>query len=139
MTDTAQTAVALLASWEQRDYDAVMANFAEGGVVRDHPRNITLSEPSEIRAWMQSWATACADSTASARATVASATGAVVEGIYAGTNTGPLGPLPATGNTVSMPFAIVLGFDGRGKVTTYDVYYDQYSLLAQLGHVPANA
>ena len=35
-----------------------------------------------------------------------------------------------------MPFAIVFGFDGAGKVTTYDAYYDQYTLLSQLGHIP---
>ena len=88
---------------------------------------------------MESWVTACDDSTAGAKATVSSQNGAVIEGTYAGTNTGPLGPLPASVGTVSMPFAIVFGFDGAGKVTTYDVYYDQYTLLSQLGHVPALA
>jgi hypothetical protein len=83
--------------------------------------------------------TACDDATAGAKATVASASGAVIEGTYAGTNTGPLGPMPASGNKVSMPFAVVFGFDAAGMVTTYDVYYDQYTLLAQLGHVPALA
>ena len=81
--------------------------------------------------------TACADATVGAHASVSSINGAVIEGTYAGTNTGPLGPLPPTGRAVSMPFAIVFGFDDAGKVTTYDVYYDQYTLLTQLGHLPA--
>jgi steroid delta-isomerase-like uncharacterized protein len=139
LTDCAAIALALFDEWEKRDYDAVMGHFADGALVRDHPRNITLTAPPEIRAWMESWATACEDSTAGAKATVSSSDSAVIEGIYAGTNTGPLGPLPASGRTVSMPFAIVIGFDGAGKVTTYDVYYDQYTLLSQLGHVPALA
>ena len=137
MTDTAATALALFDDWEKRDYDAVMAHFATGAIVRDHPRGTTLGDPADIRTWMESWVTACADATAGAQATVSSANGAVIEGTYAGTNTGPLGPLPATGRAVSMPFAIVFGFDGVGKITTYDVYYDQYTLLSQLGHVPA--
>jgi steroid delta-isomerase-like uncharacterized protein len=139
MAESAATALALFDEWEKRDYDAVMGHFADGAVVRDHPRNTTLTDPSDIRAWMESWAIACEDSTASAKATVSSPNGAVIEGTYAGTNNGPLGPLPASGRTVSMPFAIVFGFDGAGKVTTYDVYYDQYTLLSQLGHVPATA
>ena len=138
MTDTAATAVALFDDWEKRDYDSVMARFAPDAIVRDYPRGATLSDPADIRAWMESWVTACADATASARATVSSTHGAVIEGTYAGTNTGPLGPLPATGRAVSMAFAIVFGFDGSGKVTSYDVYYDQYTLLSQLGHVSAS-
>lgn len=139
MTDTAAAAVGLFDAWERRDFDAVMAYFAEGAVVRDRPRDMSITEPDGIRAWMTSWVTACDDATASARATVSSPTGAVIEGVYAGTNTGPLGPMPPTGKTVAMPFAITFGFDAAGKVTSYDVYYDQYTLLSQLGHVPAMA
>jgi steroid delta-isomerase-like uncharacterized protein len=139
MADREATALALFDEWEKRDYDAVMAHFASGGVVRDHPRDITLTAPGDIRAWMEAWATACPDATAGARATVSSPSGAVVEGTYAGINTGPFGPLPASGRAVSMPFAIIIGFDDDGKMTSYDVYYDQYTLLAQLGHVPALA
>ena len=139
MTDRSATALALFEEWEKRDFDSVMAHFADGGVVRDHPRDITLTAPADIRAWMESWATACPDSTAGARATVSSSSGAVIEGTYAGTNTGPFGPLPASGRSVSMPFAIVIGFNDDGQMTSYDVYYDQYTLLSQLGHVPALA
>ena len=139
MTDRAETALALFDEWEKRDYDSVMAHFADGGVVRDHPRGITLNAPADIRAWMESWATACPNSTARAKATVSSANGAVIEGTYVGTNTGPFGPLPASGRSVSMPFAIVISFNDAGQMTNYDVYYDQYTLLSQLGHIPEPA
>src|SRR5205814_406095 len=139
MTDRAGTALALFDEWEKRDFDAVMAHFADGAVVRDHPRVMTLTAPPDIRGWMESWATGCPDSTAGAKATVSSASGAVIEGTYAGTNTGPFGPLPASGRSVSMPFAIIIAFDDDGKMTSYDVYYDQYTLLSQLGHLPASA
>ena len=101
VTDCAAVALALFDEWEKRDYDAVMDHFADGAVVRDHPRNTTLTAASDIRGWMESWVTACDDSTAGAKATVSSPNGAVIEGTYAGTNTGPLGPLPASGRTVS--------------------------------------
>ena len=59
MTDCAAVALALFDEWEKRDYDAVMDHFADGAVVRDHPRNTTLTAASDIRGWMESWATAC--------------------------------------------------------------------------------
>ena len=137
MADCAATAVALLNEWEQRDFDAVMGRFADGAVVRDHPRTTTVSTRSGIREWIEAWATACSDATAGVTATVSSPNGAVVEGTYAGTNDGPFGPMPATGRSVSVPFAIVMEFDTEGMVTSYAAYYDMYTLLSQLGHVPA--
>jgi ketosteroid isomerase-like protein len=138
-TDCAVQALSLFAAWEARDYDGVMAHMAKGARVTDMPRGLVLDTPSDIRAWMTSWVTACSDATGGAQVRVASADGAVVQGVYAGTNDGPFGPLAATGRTVSMPFSIVMRFDGDGLITEYEVYYDQLSLLTQLGHAPAMA
>jgi hypothetical protein len=137
MTDCAAKALSLFDAWEARDYDAVMAQFGDGAHVRDMPRNLVLDAPSDIRDWLMSWVVACSDATAGATAPVASTDGAVVQGVYAGTNDGPFGPLPATGRSVSMPFSIVMRFDDRGLVSDYDVYYDQLTMLTQLGHAPA--
>jgi len=137
MTDCAAQALSLFDAWERRDYDAVMAHLAGDAVVRDMPRAVVLDARSDMRDWFESWVVACADATAGAEVTVSSATAAVVQGVYVGTNTGPLGPFPASGRAVSMPFAIVMRFDGEGSVTDYAVYYDQLTLLSQLGHAPA--
>jgi steroid delta-isomerase-like uncharacterized protein len=139
MTDCAAAAVALLDEWERRDFDAVMERFAEGATISDYPRGTKITTRAEIRAWVEAWATACSDATAGAKATVSSHNGAVIEGTYAGTNDGPFGPMPATGRPVSLAYAIVMGFDDSGKVTSYDAYYDMHTLLSQLGHIPALA
>ena len=139
MTNTGAAAVALFDDWERRDFDAVMARFAPDSVIRDHPRDIVVTGPVDIRAWFEGWATACPDSTVSPKPTLSTDDGTVIEGIYAGTNTGPFGPMPATGRPVSVTYAAVFRFDDDGKVVSYDVYYDMYSLLAQLGQVPALA
>ncbi len=137
MTDCAGKALSLFDAWEAHDYDAAMAHLAPGALVKDMPRSLVLDAPSEIRDWLESWVVACSDATAGASAPVASSDGAVVQGVYTGTNDGPFGPLPATGRSVAMPFSIVMRFDDRGLVTDYAVYYDQLTLLTQLGHAPA--
>jgi steroid delta-isomerase-like uncharacterized protein len=139
MTDCAAKALGFFDAWEKRDYDTLMGYLADGAAVRDLPRGIDLSSRAEQRDWMASWVVACPDSTAGATVPAATTNTAVVTGVYAGTNTGPLGPLPATGKSVSMPFAIALRFDSAGLITDYDVYYDQVTLLTQLGHMPALA
>lgn len=135
MTDCGAKAVALFDAWEKRDFDTTMNYFAHGATVKDMPRGLVITERSDVQGWIESWVIACPDSTAGVVATVASSNGAVVQGVYAGTNTGPFGPLPATGRSVSMPFSIVMLFDDEGRVTEYDVYYDQLTLLTQLGQV----
>jgi hypothetical protein len=34
-----------------------------------------------------------------------------------------------------MPFSITMHFDNAGRIDDYSVYYDQVTLLTQLGHL----
>jgi len=52
-----------------------------------------------------------------------------------GTNDGPLGPLPATDRTVNLPFCEVRYWDADGRTTRAEWFYDQMSMLVQLGHM----
>ena len=45
----------------------------------------------------------------------------------------PLGPFPATGRPFTLPLCELWRFDAGGRVIGGDLYYDQASLLAQLG------
>jgi hypothetical protein len=53
-----------------------------------------------------------------------------------GTHDGPLGPLPATGQEFTLPLYEMWHFDSSGQVVGGDLYYDQLSLLTQLGLMP---
>jgi predicted ester cyclase len=55
--------------------------------------------------------------------------------IVEGTNDGSFGSLKPTGRHVSLPFCEISRFDKQGKVTSGSCYYDQYTLLTQLGHL----
>ena len=57
-----------------------------------------------------------------------------------GTNTGPLhlptGDIPATGRYSELTFCEVIQF-GNGKIVSFHIYYDNMTLLQNLGLVPA--
>ena len=57
-----------------------------------------------------------------------------------GVNDGPMGPLPATGRSMSLPFCEIMRFNNDGQIVSGAAYYDQMSIMVQLGHVqPAGA
>ena len=52
-----------------------------------------------------------------------------------GTNDGPLGSMKPTGRKMSLPFCEICRFDKQGRIVSGGCYYDQYTLLTQLGHI----
>jgi hypothetical protein len=50
-----------------------------------------------------------------------------------GTHNGRLGPFPATGKQFALQLCEMWHFDPAGQVVGGDLYYDQVSLLTQLG------
>jgi predicted ester cyclase len=53
---------------------------------------------------------------------------------YSGTQDGPIGPFPATGQRVDLDFAGILRLEG-GMITEIHVVWDNLSMLVQLGHL----
>ena len=133
MSDHAAVAEAVFEAWERRDFDAVVENMVEdvwvnwpGGMVKGK---------ADVTDWYTSWYTACPDAVAGAVCVGVTDDTAVMEGVYAGTNTGAFGPFPATGRAVSQPWANVYRFDGDGHIVSVNAYIDQLSLLTELGHM----
>jgi hypothetical protein len=56
-----------------------------------------------------------------------------------GTQDGPLGPFPVTGKEFALALCEMWHFDSSGAVVGGDLYYDQVSLLMQLGLMPQPA
>jgi steroid delta-isomerase-like uncharacterized protein len=61
------------------------------------------------------------------------------EGVFVGTNTGPLvtpqGELPPTGRALRLPYLDIWTSEA-GRITAHSVYYDQMGMAAQLGLLP---
>jgi steroid delta-isomerase-like uncharacterized protein len=60
----------------------------------------------------------------------------VVEGLFLGTNTGPMvgpwGSIPATGKRIKLPFCDIWKVR-NGRIVENRIYYDQVTFLGQLG------
>jgi steroid delta-isomerase-like uncharacterized protein len=56
-------------------------------------------------------------------------------GTYSGTNTGPMGDIPATGKSVESPFLGIFRIES-GKVAELWVEWDNVAMLSQLGLYP---
>jgi steroid delta-isomerase-like uncharacterized protein len=136
MADTAAIATAVYDAWARRDFDAMVTGMADDVCVNS-PGGVVVNGKADVKDWYSSWVTACPDSVSGAVCVAATADTAVVEGLYAGTNTGPFGPFPATGRAVSVPWTNVHRFDGAGRLVSVNVYYDQLTLMTQLGHMEA--
>jgi steroid delta-isomerase-like uncharacterized protein len=132
MPDNAAMVASIFEAWERRDYDAVVKDMTDDVMVS--ASGVDIKGKADVKAWYASWAVACPDGLAGAVGAAASGDTAVIEGLYTGTNTGPFGPFPATGRTVSMPWANVYRFNGAGKIIGVSAYHDTLLLMTQLGH-----
>jgi len=58
-----------------------------------------------------------------------------------GTNSGPLGSVPARHRRMDVAFCEVLRYDAEGRVASGELYYDAMSAMVRLGHLhlPASA
>jgi len=135
MSDNAATAQSLYEAWEKRDFDALVENMADGVVFNDATSGRVINGKADVREFYASWATACPDSVCGATVIVASDDAVAIEGVWEGTNTGAFGPLPATGRSVSMPWANVLRFDADGRIIGGSAYANLLPVMVQLGHI----
>ncbi len=56
-----------------------------------------------------------------------------------GLNDGAMGPLPPSNKELDFPICEVLTYGADGKVTAGELYYDQATILAQMGVAPPPA
>jgi steroid delta-isomerase-like uncharacterized protein len=124
-------------AFNRRDFDAMVTEYAESIRWIDHARGITFRTPQEFKDdFLEGWIRASSDcQVTDARYTDAGDI-VVARFIGRGTNDGPLGPLPATGKEWTLPICEMWHFGADGRVVGGEIYYDQVSLLAQLGLLP---
>jgi len=131
------TAQAQVDSFNQRDLEAQASGYADQFTMTDHARGTTVRSKEEIKAWMQDWITSSSDS----RVTVVEVidAGEVVVSVLQidGTNDGPVGPIPASGRHFSTRGVQILHFDEEGRIVAHDNFFDQLSMMVQLGFVQA--
>jgi len=111
------------------------SNAVKGLAYTDHGRNITLNTRDKFREWTEGWAKAFSDGRITNPQYIDAGDIVVAQFTVEGTNDGPLGSMKPTGRKMSLQFCEICHFDKQGRMVSGGCYYDQYTLLTQLGHI----
>lgn len=122
-------------SWNKRDFAGIVKNSAEELVYTDNARATTLNGRDQFREWTEGWAKAFPDGRITNPEYIDAGDTVITRFTVEGTNNGPFGSLKATGQPMSLPFCEICQFDKQGRMVSGGCYYDQYTLLTQLGHI----
>jgi len=102
---------------------------------KDHARGLSLRTKDEFKEWVMAWAEAFPDGRITNDEYIDAGDTVIAQFTAEGTNNGPLGSYSSTGRRMSLPFCEIWQFDAKGQLISGGVYYDQFTLLTQLGHV----
>ena len=129
----------LLDAVQANDLDPYLANVTADSETLDCASGETFRGPDGFRQWAMSYRMAVPDGTLQVTSLFTTQDQGHLEYLARGTNTGPFpyasGQIPPTGRRVE--FRVSAGLQFRdGKVARVHYYYDQLSVLQQLGLVP---
>ena len=124
-------------AFNQRDFEAMTRQYADSIAWTDRAQGRTFTTPQEFRDdFLAGWVTASSDIRVTGPRYLDAGQTVVCTFTVVGTHNGPLGPFPATGKQFSLALCELWHFDADGRVVGGDLYYDQVSLLTQLGLLP---
>jgi steroid delta-isomerase-like uncharacterized protein len=124
-------------AFNRRDFDSMVKHYADRISWTDRAQGQTFRTPQEFKDnFLTGWVQAFPDCRVTDPQYIDG--GRTVFAVFTatGTHSGPLGPLQATGKKISVPLCEMWHFDANGKVVGGDLYYDQVTLLSQLGLMP---
>jgi hypothetical protein len=99
----------------------------------DRPRGLELGCLDEFLGWLREWTTGMSDARVSEPDYLEAGEYSVCRFMGRGTNDGPMGPGQAvTGKRMDMPFCEILRVQD-GRVVSGEIFYDQLTMLTQLG------
>lgn len=119
-------------TWSDHDVSRLDILFADEGVYEDVPPKIVYRGKDEIEKFMSaiwSWAP---DIEFTPTSIVQLGDTVVAEWTMHGTQTGPIGGIPASGNSFSVRGVSVVKVD-HGKIVRQSDYYDLSTMLVQFG------
>jgi steroid delta-isomerase-like uncharacterized protein len=124
-------------AFNQRDFETMTRQYADSISWTDNAQGRTFTTPQEFRDdFLAGWVRSSSDIRVSDPRYLDAGQAVVCTFTVTGTHDGPLGPFPATGRAFTLPLCELWHFDAGGRVVGGDLYYDQVSLLTQLGLMP---
>jgi len=128
--------LAMIEAVNERDFDALDAVVATG--MRRHSAatpDVKVESLDDFKAFLEADLATFPDSRMTVNQLVADDEMVAVHATYAGTQQGPMGPFPASGNRMELPFMGMLRIED-GKIAEMWVEWDNLNALTQLGHFP---
>ena len=127
-------------AFNQRDFEAMTASYVDAITWTDHAQGRTFNTPREFRDdFLAGWVASARDIRITDPSYIDAGATVLCTFTVVGTHDGPLGPFPATGKQFALQLCELWHFDPAGRVVGGDLYYDQVTLLTQLGLMPQAA
>ena len=124
-------------AFNRRDFAAMTKHYADRIAWTDHAQARTFTTPEDFKDdFLAGWVRASSDIRITGPRYIDAGQTLVCTFMVVGTHDGQLGPFPATGKQFALPLCEMWHFDSGGLVIGGDLYYDQVSLLTQLGLMP---
>ena len=119
--------------WNQKDLSAIDKFFNNSFTRRVNSVNLASSR-SELAANLQVYFTGFPDLKIQGENMVSNGNQVYMSWTLTGTNTGVYGELQPTGKKIRISGITRFEFDESGKIVHEDVFYNELSLLQQMGH-----
>jgi steroid delta-isomerase-like uncharacterized protein len=126
-------------AFNNRDWDSMKGLIADDCVFVDARGERHVGPDAFVEDYAKGWSNAFSNAKVTEARYHDAGDTVVAEFIGRGTNDGPLGPLPASGREVNIPYCEIYEFDGEGKITGGHAYFDQFGMMVMLGHAEAPA
>ena len=124
-------------AFNRRDFVGMTSRYAESITWTDHSQGRTFRTPQEFKDdFLPGWVRTSSDIRVTGARYIDAGQTVLSTFTVVGTHDGLLGSFPATGKTFALPLCEMWHFDATGRVVGGDLYYDQLSLLMQLGLMP---
>ncbi len=126
-------------AFNDRDWDTIRGRFADDCVFIDGRGERHEGPDGYVEGYSKMWATGFPDGQISRPTYYDAGDTVIAEFTGRGTNDGPLGPLPASGRSVELPYCEIYQFNADGRISSGRAYFDQLDLLTQIGQAEAVA
>jgi steroid delta-isomerase-like uncharacterized protein len=124
-------------AFNRRDFAAMTSGYDDSITWTDHAQGRTFRTAREFRDdFLANWVRASSDIRITDPRYTDGGQTVVCRFTAVGTHDGPLGPVPATEQRFALDLCEMWHFDPNGGVVGGDLFYDQLSLLVQLGVMP---
>lgn len=123
-------------AFNRKDEEGFLRPISSSSQFTDVPTGEVLRGKDGGKENLRRWSTAFPDARVTIENVIVSGDTAVVQFTGEGTQRGPLGPFPASNKRAKSRMVNIFKFNPQGEIVEVAQYYDQLSMLIQLGHVP---